>query len=396
MCRLPCLPVSPRLSSRQSARPHPLGNHLLSNHLLEHPLPLDRELVRRAQELAHPPDHGAQLGGARGLAVGLRVPQPRGDRLGLEGVRALRPPLLARVGHQRAQLLLRLGHPPLRPPQLDQVAVEVAAPALILPPPRHRLDQQRLGLRQLALLQEHLAEVAGGPHRFQVGVPLDLAPRRQRLAEQRLRLGQLALVLQAERQAAERPQRVRGPVPTLCAPRRQPLPLERFGLREPPLVRQHTRHVVEQKRRAALRLGHRLQHRLRLADHPPAQRRHHARVDSAHPARQRAHLAEDVLAVLRLGDLGLLHVDAAQDLADPRKPCPIVAHLVLKLRHALLAEQHVQLAPLRERLCQLEDAPRARQRRRALPHPPLLRLALLRQQKEVRRRAPLDRIERLH
>ena len=61
-------------------------------HPLEHPLPLDRVLVCRAQELAHPLHHGAQLGGARGRAVGLCVPQPRGDRLGLEGERVLRPP----------------------------------------------------------------------------------------------------------------------------------------------------------------------------------------------------------------------------------------------------------------------------------------------------------------
>eukprot|EP00964_Phaeocystis_antarctica_P034358 scaffold19533_cov40-Phaeocystis_antarctica.AAC.1 len=122
-----------------SARPHPL----------EHPLPLARELVRRAQELAHPLHHCAQLGGARGRAVGLRVPQPRGDRLGLEGVLVLRPPPYARVGHQRAQLLLRLGPPPLRQPQLDQVVLVHATVAVLLPEPRHRLDQQRLGLRQL-------------------------------------------------------------------------------------------------------------------------------------------------------------------------------------------------------------------------------------------------------
>ena len=47
--------------------------------------------MRRAQELGHPLHHGAQLGGARGRAVGLSVLQPRGDRLGLEGVRILRP-----------------------------------------------------------------------------------------------------------------------------------------------------------------------------------------------------------------------------------------------------------------------------------------------------------------
>eukprot|EP00964_Phaeocystis_antarctica_P034360 scaffold19534_cov50-Phaeocystis_antarctica.AAC.1 len=239
-------------------------------HLLEHPLPLARDLVRRAQELAHPLHHGAQLGGGRGRAVGLRVPQPRGDRLGLEGVRVLRPKPLAQDDHQRAQLLLRLGQPPLRQPQLDQSRVAGAAVAAVLPEPRHRLDQQRLGLRQLVLRQEHLAEAAGGQHRVQVVVAQDLAPRCQRLAEQRLRLGQLALLPQVVRQPAERRQRVRGPVPELCPPQHQLLSLERLGLREPPLVLQHRRHVVHQKRRAALRLGHRLQHRLRLADHPPA------------------------------------------------------------------------------------------------------------------------------
>ena len=63
----------------------------IRTHPLEHPLPLGRELVCRAQELGHPLHHVAQLGGARGRAVGLCVPQPRGDRLGLEGVRILRP-----------------------------------------------------------------------------------------------------------------------------------------------------------------------------------------------------------------------------------------------------------------------------------------------------------------
>eukprot|EP00964_Phaeocystis_antarctica_P014738 scaffold8134_cov57-Phaeocystis_antarctica.AAC.2 len=188
--------------------------HSARPHLLEHPLPLDRDLVRRAQELAHPLHHGAQLGGTRGRAVGLRVPQPRGDRLGLEGERVLWPRLLARVGHQRAQLLLRLGQPPLRQPQLDQGSVVGASDAVILPEPRHRLGQQRLGLRQLALRQEHLAEVAGAQNRVLVVVARDLAPRRQRLAEQRLRLGQLALPPQAERQVGERRQHVRGPVPT--------------------------------------------------------------------------------------------------------------------------------------------------------------------------------------
>ena len=61
----------------------------LERHPLEHPLPLERVLVRRAQELDPPLNNGAQLG----------------DRLGLEGVRVLRPPCLVCVGRQRAQLL---------------------------------------------------------------------------------------------------------------------------------------------------------------------------------------------------------------------------------------------------------------------------------------------------
>ena len=75
-------------SSTRSALAHPL----------EHPLPLDRDLVRRAQELAHPLHHVAQLGGARGRAVGLCVLEPRGDRLGLEGGLVLRRMLRLRCG----------------------------------------------------------------------------------------------------------------------------------------------------------------------------------------------------------------------------------------------------------------------------------------------------------
>ena len=81
--------------------PHSGRGSEISTHPLEHPLPLDRVLMRRAQELAHPPHHGAQLGGARGRAVGLCVLEPRGDRLGLEGGLVLRRMLRLRPSLRR-------------------------------------------------------------------------------------------------------------------------------------------------------------------------------------------------------------------------------------------------------------------------------------------------------
>ena len=107
---------------------------------------------------------------------------------------------------------------------------------------------------------------------------------------------------------------------------------------------------------------------------------------------------EERAPVLDKGDLRPLDVDAAQELGDPLEAAqPVLkveeglGHPALEQRHARRAEQHVQPAPLGQRLGELEDAPRAGERRRPGPHPPRLRLALLRKQEGVRRRGPLAR-----